>query len=252
MKNSSISSNKLLVKKSKSDRIHKFNTRIDYVAKVQKSSAIRTIKHNVMKKSLSLPIISNSILMKKKSIILFALLALTVGSAKAQFMDLTQNLRDFNVGLNLGVVGYHFNGQIDKTYAGFGYGVSFSLLGVYIDFMYQSPEHRYGNKISPDMYYDHTALTINTGYKIPVFSWLSLTPLIGYSNETTGWTDCSTINIDETYSIYHDYDMENIYSHFNYGIGLSLKPIRWLEIGGVCTAHAVYGNISVNLMKVKD
>lgn len=189
--------------------------------------------------------------MKKVALLFMVLFSMTTFSAKAQMFDFTNNLTDFTVGLNVGPVGYHFNGQIDKTYSGLGVGASISFLGVYIDFIYQSPEHRYGNKITPDMYYDHTALAINLGYKIPVTSWLNITPLIGYSNQTTGWTDCSTINIDETNSIYHDYDAEHIYSHFNYGVGLSVKPIRWLEIGGVCTSHAVYGNVSLNIMRLK-
>lgn len=187
--------------------------------------------------------------MKKKSIILFALLALTIGSVKAQFLDFSQNATDFTVGFNVGVVGYDFSGGvIDKNIADLGAGVSLSVCGVYLDFIYQSPEHKWGNRITPDMYWDHTALTINVGYKIPVLPWLNLTPMIGYSNETFGWTDCSTVNVDyESYSIYHDYDVEERYNHFNYGLGLSLKPIDWLEFGGVCTAH-----VSVNLTNMKD
>jgi len=188
----------------------------------------------------------------KKLVLLVAMLSCFTFGAKAQLFDFTNNLTDFSVGLNLGVVGYHFNGQIDKTYADFGTGLSFSLLGLYLDFIYQAPEHKWGSKISPDIYHDHTALSINVGYKVPVTSWLNLTPLIGYSNETTGWTDCSTINVNyENRTIYHDYKRETINSHFNYGLGLSLKPIQWLEIGGVCTSHAVYGNISLNLAKLK-
>lgn len=189
----------------------------------------------------------------KKAFLLTALMAVFFGTAKAQFLDFSQNRQDITIGFNLGAVGYHFDGQINKTYVGFGGGVSVSFMGVYVDFIYQSPEHRWGNKITPDMYYDHTALTINAGYKIPVLSWLNVTPLIGYSNETEGWTDCGTINVDyENHSVYHDYDVENRYNHFNYGVGVSVKPIEWLEVGGVCTAHAVYGNISLNLMNLKD
>lgn len=188
----------------------------------------------------------------KKSILVIILVTMFAGNAKAQWFDFSQNSNDLSVGLNVGMVGYHFDGQIDKTYVGLGTGINISLLGVYIDFIYQSPEHKWGNKISPAIYHDHTALTINAGYKIPVTSWLNLTPLIGYSNETTGWTDCSTINVNyQNRSIYHDYDVEKTYSHFNYGVGLSLKPFRWLEVGGVCTAHAVYGNLSLNLAKMK-
>lgn len=191
--------------------------------------------------------------MNKKSFILVALLALSSFSLKAQLFDLSNNLTDFTIGVNVGVVGYDFNhGQIDKTFSGIGVGASASILGVYMDFIYQSPEHKWGNKVTPDMYNDHSALTINVGYKIPVTSWLNITPLIGYSNETTGWTDCSTVNVDyENHSIYHDYDVECRYNHFNYGLGLSVKPIRWIEIGGVCTSHAVYGNLSLNLFELQ-
>lgn len=190
--------------------------------------------------------------MKKKSIILFTLLALTVGSVKAQWFDFSRNMTDVTIGLNLGVVGYHFDGQIDKTYAGLGGGVSFSLLGVYMDFMYQSPEHKWDRTVTMDEYPDQTALTINVGYKIPVLPWLNLTPMIGYSNETYGRTLGNSIGVDtENHSIYHDYVRDGVFNHFNYGAGLSVKPISWLEVGGVCTSHAVYGNLSVNLMKFK-
>ena len=196
--------------------------------------------------------ISKLNVMKKKSIILLTLLALTVGSVKAQWFDFSQNMTDVTIGLNLGVVGYHFDGQIDKTYAGLGGGVSFSLLGVYMDFMYQSPEHKWDRTVTMDEYPDQTALTINVGYKIPVLPWLNLTPMIGYSNETYGRTLGNSIGVDtENHSIYHDYVRDGVFNHFNYGAGLSVKPINWLEIGGVCTSHAVYGNISVNLMKFK-
>lgn len=190
--------------------------------------------------------------MKKKSIILFALLALTVGSAKAQWFDFSQNLTDASVGVNVGVVGYHFDGQIDKTYADLGVGASISLLGLYLDFIYQSPEHKWDRTVTQEEYPDNTALTINVGYKIPVLPWLNITPVIGYSNETYGRTLGNTIGVDtENHKIYHDYVRDGIFSHFNYGAGLSVRPISWLEIGGVCTAHALYGNLSFNVMKMK-
>lgn len=190
----------------------------------------------------------------KKSIIIIALLALTMGTAKAQMFDFASNRYNASIGLNLGVVGYHFGqGQIDKTYADFGIGVNLSVAGLYLDFIYQAPEHRWGSKISPVVYNDHTALTINLGYKIPITHWLFFTPLVGYSNETTGWTDCSTINVDyENRSIYHDYDCETITSHFNYGAGLSARLFNIVEIGGVCTSHAVYGTIALSTNTLKN
>lgn len=188
----------------------------------------------------------------KKFAILAVLFCMMTINAQAQWFDFSENENDVTLGLNLGVVGYHFNGQIDKTYSDFGVGMSISVAGIYLDFMYQSPEHRWASNFQNILYRDHTALTINAGYKIPVLSWLNVIPLVGYSNETEGWTDCSTINVNyENRSIYHDYDYEFIRNHFNYGLGLSVKPIDWLEIGGVCTAHAVYGNLSINLKAVK-
>lgn len=188
-----------------------------------------------------------------KKVALFAVLfSLMTVSAKAQWFDFSQNTQEVSIGLNAGVVGYHFNGQIDDTYLGFGSGVSFSLMGLYLDFMYQSPDHRWDRTITQTDYDDHTALTINLGYRIPVTSWLRLTPMIGYSNETTGKTLGNSIGVDpDSYSIYHDYVCEETFSHFNYGVGLSVRPISWLEIGGVCTTHALYGNLSIDLMKLK-
>ena len=190
----------------------------------------------------------------KKVTVLAVLLSLMTVSAKAQVFDFTNNLTDVTIGFNIGAVGYDFaNGHIDKTYNGFGTGVSFSLLGVYLDFIYQQPEHKWDRKVTEAEYDDHTALTINAGYKIPVLPWLNLIPLVGYSNETTGKTIGNSIGVDvESESIYHDYERETIASHFNYGLGLSVKPIKWLEIGGVCTSHAVYGNISLNLFELKN
>lgn len=188
----------------------------------------------------------------KKSIILVLLIGLFAGNAKAQWFDFSQNRRDFTIGLNVGAVGYDFaNGQINTTYNDLGVGISFSLAGIYLDFIYQSPEHELARDLAPIIYHDHTALTINAGYKIPIRPWLNITPMVGYSNETTGWTDCSTIIIGSE-SLYHRYDREAIYNHFNYGLGISVKPVKWLEIGGVCTSHAVYGNLSVNLFTLKN
>ena len=190
--------------------------------------------------------------MKKKTILVVAALLLLVGNMKAQVFDFSQNLKDCTIGLNLGSVGYDFNGHIDKTYAGFGVGASISILGVYIDFIYQNPEHRYDRTITFAEYPDHTALTINVGYKIPVTPWMNLTPMIGYSNETSGATLGNSIGVEsESHRIYHDYRRDAIYNHFNYGVGLSFKPFSMLEIGGVVTSHAVYGNISFNFFGKK-
>ena len=93
-----------------------------------------------------------------KKVAFFAVLfSMMTISAKAQWFDFSQNMNDFSIGVDAGVVGYHFgNGQIDKTYNGFGYGVNASLLGFYVDFIYQRPEHRWDRTITQIEYDDHT------------------------------------------------------------------------------------------------
>ena len=167
-----------------------------------------------------------------KKVALFAVLfSMVTLSAKAQWFDFSQNTHDATVGLNLCMVGYHLgNHQAEKDLSGFGFGVSASLVGFYADFIYQNPEHRWDRKVTQVEYDDHTALAINVGYKIPVLPWLNIIPLIGYSNETTGKTLGNSIGVDtESHSIYHDYKVEHRNNHFNYGVGLSVKPIKWLD-----------------------
>ena len=68
--------------------------------------------------------------MKKKSIILFALLALTIGSAQAQWFNFANNIRA-SVGLNLGVVGYNYDFKtLDTSFDGVGAGACLSIGGV--------------------------------------------------------------------------------------------------------------------------
>lgn len=186
--------------------------------------------------------------MNKKSIILVALLALMTFSVKAQWFDLSNNQRA-SIGLNLGCVGYTFDNQgLNTDLAGLGFGASFSLGGAYLDFIYQNPEHRYTKTVGVSDWHDHTALTINAGYQIPVLSWLFVTPLVGYSNETTGITRANNITAEHS-KIVHRYDRQTISHHFNYGVGLMVRPIRWIEIGAVATSHAIYGNISFSAGK---
>ena len=183
--------------------------------------------------------------MKKKSIILIALLAIFVGNAHAQWFDFSNNRRA-SIGLNLGVVGYDLTPQgLDKNIADLGWGINFSIMGLYVDFLYQNPQHRYDRTITQQSYPDQTALTINVGYQIPVLHWLFLTPVIGYSNETFGKTLGNTIGVDsENHRIYHDYVRDRIDNHFNYGVGLMVRPFEFLEIGAMATSHALYGTIS--------
>jgi hypothetical protein len=181
----------------------------------------------------------------KKVALFVVLFSMMTISAKAQWFDFSNNL-SASVGLNLGAVGYKLDQQgLNTDLMDFGIGASVTLGGVYLDFIYQNPEHRYSEQVGVADWHDHTALTINAGYQIPILSWLYITPLVGYSNETTGITYANHISAQHN-SIVHKYKRETIDSHFNYGVGLTIKPIRWVSFGAVATSHAIYGNISIS------
>lgn len=185
--------------------------------------------------------------MNKKSIILVALLALMAFNAKAQWFDFSNNVRA-SIGFNIGCVGYQLDSRgLNPGFADLGIGGCLSLGGVYLDFIYQNPEHRFTRvEANQSDWNDHTALTINAGYQIPVLSWLFVTPLVGYSNETTGITKAYDVTAEDS-RIVHKYLRQNTYNHFNYGVGLMLRPFEWVEIGAIATTHAVYGNISLSV-----
>ena len=187
--------------------------------------------------------------MKRFFLLVAMIMSLTLG-AKAQWFDFSKNER-MSIGLNVGVVGYRLDNQgLNTDYSDIGIGVSFSLMGVYADFIYQKPEHRYSSEVGVPDWNDHTALAINVGYQLPVLPWLFVTPLVGYSNETTGKTRANSITAENS-SIVHRYDVEHRYHHFNYGVGIMVRPFPVVEIGAVATTHAIYGNISYSFSSRK-
>lgn len=210
---------------------------------------VKKIIHDKVKRLIFAPKMIYYNLSKMKKVTLFAVLfSLMTISAKAQWFDFSNNHRA-SIGFNAGVVGYHLEKEgFDTKFADFGIGGSLSIEGCYIDFIYQRPEHRYSNQVAVDDWDDHTALAINVGYQLPVLRWLFLTPMIGYSNETTGITYANQITAENS-SIVHKYESQTIEHHFNYGVGLTLRPIKWIEIGAMATSHAIYGNIAFSMSK---
>ena len=85
--------------------------------------------------------------MKKVALIavLFSLMSL---SAKAQWFDLTQNLNRGVVGFHTGLVGYNNVNDIpDMSLSDLGVGLSLNVAGVYLDFVYVTPDHMYDSHI---------------------------------------------------------------------------------------------------------
>ena len=141
----------------------------------------------------------------KTKIILFAVLLAFVGnSANAQLFDLASNKDRLTVGFQLGSAG------VNTDYGGFAWGVSASLVGVYLDFLIAGPQHQNDKHVNNILWQDDEAFTINVGYQIPVLPWLRVAPIIGYCQTNYGKTDATTVNIETNENnsqMYHDYDV---------------------------------------------
>ena len=192
---------------------------------------------------------NNALFMIKKIILLTALFAM-VASASAQdktlkWFDFSQNSEQASIGFHLGAAG------VGTDYGGIAGGVSMSVLGFYADFIIAPPDNTTDTHVLDQRVDDDRAFTISIGYHIPILPWLRLTPIIGYSNTSYGNVDMSTVNIvvDDDYSghIEHEYTPVEPFHEFNFGGGLFVKPVEFLDIYGIWTLRAIYGGISINI-----
>lgn len=190
--------------------------------------------------------------MKKTVFILAAMMAVAM-SASAQWFDFRNNVHRYEVGVNLGVPG------LGTQFHDFGFGMSLSAWGVYLDFISAGPMYKYNNHVNVGaaaMVPDSTATSISLGYQIPVLSWLRIMPIIGHTHTTSGYTDFSTVNIEvneNSGQMYHDYVKEGPARHYwHFGGGLIISPVKWVSVYGVYTTHAVYGGLSFNLGALMD
>lgn len=182
----------------------------------------------------------------KRFAILCAFVAFTT-SLNAQVFDFASNKHRFEVGFNFGQSGSF------TEYADFGFGVNLLAGGFYLDYIKAGPQHRYDNHVNDTKWHDTVALCVNSGYQIPILSWLRIMPLIGYAQTNEGITDASTINIntgENSSSFYHDYDVTpgSRKHYLNYGGGLSIQPCKWFSINAVATRYGLYGGIGINIL----
>ena len=179
-------------------------------------------------------------------------------SANAQWFDFSENNDRAVVGINTGLVGYRNVTDLGIAdtwdFADVGVGGSIAIAGVYVDFVYVNPDHRFDSHIIMGNWDDHSALTLNAGYQIPIYKdYVFITPMIGWSRVTTGYTEGNNIGFDaESQSIYHKYTPTWHRNDFNYGAGLTVVPCKWFEINANCTAHAASLGVGFNLMNYKE
>ncbi len=167
-------------------------------------------------------------------------------SKDIELFNFSLNAKSLEIGMTLGQVG-SFTGRTR-----FGIGASVSYAGVYVDFLHAGPQHRYFSYDVDTLWNDNEAFCINAGYQIPVFEWLRIVPLVGYSQTNEGITDGSTSHYsgDDSGSWVHDYTVTpgSREHYFNFGGGLSIRPVKYLSINVMATRRAIYGGIVLNLL----
>ena len=194
----------------------------------------------------------------KKIALIAVLFSMMTISANAQWFDFSENMNRAAVGLNTGLVGYRSVQDLGNAetwnFSDIGVGISVAFAGAYVDFVYVSPDHRFDSHIIMGNWDDHSALTINAGYQIPIYSnRVFITPMIGFSRITTGYTEGNNIGVDiESQSISHKYTATWHRHDFNYGAGLTVVPCKWFEINASCTAHAATLGIGFNVMNFNE
>ena len=197
--------------------------------------------------------------MKKISLIA-ALFVMMTFSAQAQWFDFSENMYRAVFGINTGLVGFKNVTSSTAlnpstwTLSDIGVGVSVAIAGVYFDFVYVSPDHRFDSHVVMGNWDDHSALTINVGYQIPIYkNYVFITPMIGLCKATTGYTEGNNIGVDvQSESIYHKYTAVNKFYGFNYGASLSVVPSKWFDINLNCTAHAATLGVAFNVMNFRN
>lgn len=157
--------------------------------------------------------------------------------------DFSLNNERFSAGLHGGVV------ALGTEHQGAGIGFNVTAFGVSVDYVGYSPEHRHTPR--NDKWNDSEAFSVNLGYHIPIFKFLSIYPVVGYSNRSDGVTDGAKhhYSVDEDdYSVtrYNKYTADWVEHRFNYGCGVAVRPFSWLSIHVVGSRNAIYGGIGVN------
>lgn len=188
--------------------------------------------------------------MKKLFLSVVLFMALSI-SANAQWFDFSENNERIAASFYTGLVGYHSVGTIGTdNLADVGVGMGLSFAGVYADFIYVNPDHRFDSRIIMGNWDDHDAFVLNVGYQIPIYKhYVFITPMIGWSRVSTGYTEGNNIEVNpDSYSIYHKYTSTWHRNEFNYGGIITGAPSKWFEISAAFTAHAVYGGVSFNLV----
>lgn len=124
----------------------------------------------------------------------------------------------------------------------------FTFYGVYIDFGGWPQSH--GSDVRIDKWDADKAIVFHAGYQVPITSWLKITPMIGYFNNQSGWTDGGDWYAD-SYSIHNKFHCNNELSGFDFGGQIKFEipcgKHTSFDIMGTFTKNCWYGGIGLGI-----
>lgn len=176
--------------------------------------------------------------MKKIIFILIAIMCLANTYAQS-FIDRNKNI---SIGAHFGAVGQNEDMGLQIIM------LNVTVYGVYIDFGGWPQSH--GSDINVGIWEADKAELFHIGYQLPVTNWLKITPLIGYANDETGYTNGYNYKIDQ-YGIHNQFISETGISDFDFGgqakFEIPINKKTSIDIMGTYTKYSWYGGIGVTI-----
>lgn len=174
-----------------------------------------------------------------KKVVVLLLMALLGTKAQAQLLqgDAFKANKGYEIGLIGGVLGVYD----DLSYGAFG--LNFTAYGVYVDFLGMPRAHEKSTDVKKHEN-EKTSLGVHLGYQLPLTTWLSVIPVVGYASVKNGTTDGSNYTISSQSGITNSYKVKDEISGFDYG-GLLCVNIKKVRIYAAGTRYGIYGGIGL-------
>ena len=145
---------------------------------------------------------------------IIVLLLMAVLGMKAQAQLLQGDGFDANKGYEIGLIGGVIGVYDDLSYGAFG--LNFTAYGVYVDFLGMPQAHEKSTDV--DVHENEkTSIDVHLGYQLPLTTWLSIIPVVGYASVKNGTTDGSNYKINKQTGITNSYKVKDENGGFDYG-----------------------------------
>ena len=168
---------------------------------------------------------------------LFTLIAMVVN---AQDYTFSQRQKYISFGIQYAMVDQNSN-KIDSHNA---FVINMSIYGVYADLGLMSPKHNRSVEIDK-WRNEHSVESFHFGFQLPITQWLRITPIMGYYNHESGYTDGHDWGVDK-YGVYNKFHTEKQSNGPDCGVNVELS-FDYVSLYGTYTEHMWYAGIGVNI-----